>query len=302
MKLMTGTCVPMITPMAESGAVDYESLARLTEHLIVRGCSALYPCGTTGEVINLTKEERKRIIRTVVDIANGRVPVFAQVGGVTTQESLELAVDACEAGADGIGILTPTYYPLDDEELFRYYAELAHSVPKELPVYLYGIPGLAVNRLSAALVERIAASCENVLGIKYSVSDILTLMSFKNVRNGQFRVLVSPAQMLLPALAIGVDGIVSGNCNLFIEDINRMFQLFQKKEMEECRILQRRLELLAGALSQKEAAKCKALLCRKGIIASDAMRKPQAGLDETEKRELFSFVDEHYQSYSYIPE
>lgn len=300
MKTMTGVCVPMITPMTESEAVDLDSLARLTEHLISRGCSALYPCGTTGEVMNLTMEERKEIVRTVVGTARGRVPVFAQIGGLPTRHSACLASDACLAGADGIGILTPIYYPLNDNELLAYYVELARTVPEDFPVYIYGIPGLAVNRLSAPLVERIADTCGNIIGIKYSVSDMLTLMSFKNIKNSRFRVLVSPAQMLLPALAIGVDGIVSGNCNLFIEDINEMLRLFEKKEIEKCRILQKHLTLLAEATADKEAAKCKALLCRAGIIKSDAMRGPQSKLSESEKKELFSFVDGNYGSYKYF--
>lgn len=291
MKTMTGTCVPMITPMTESEAVDFDSLAGLTEYLAGCGCTALYPCGTTGEVMNLTLEERRKIVRTVVDAARGRIPVFAQVGGLSTSESAGLAMDAHAAGADGIGILTPTYYPLGDEELFDYYVRVAGSVPKDFPVYIYGIPGLAVNRLSAPLVEKIADACENIIGIKYSVSDILTLMSFKRIRNNRFRVLVSPAQMLLPALAIGVDGIVSGNCNVFAEDINEMFRLFKEKEIEKCRALQGRLTLLAEAMADKEAAKCKALLCRRGIIKSDAMRSPQKKLSESEKNELFSVVD-----------
>ncbi len=292
MKTMSGTCVPMITPMTESEDVDFDSLERLTEYLTGCGCSALYPCGTTGEVVNLTLDERRRIVRTVVDAARGRIPVFAQVGGLPTRDSARLAMDAWHAGADGIGILTPTYYPLDDREMLDYYIRVAGSVPKDFPVYIYGIPGMAVNRLSPSLVEKIADACENIIGIKYSVSDILTLMSFKRIRNNCFRVLVSPAQMLLPALAIGADGIVSGNCNVFSEDINEMFRLFKEKETAKCRALQERLSLIAEAMADKEAAKCKALLCRKGVIKSDAMRGPQRKLNEAEKNELFSFVDE----------
>lgn len=299
MKSMTGACVPMITPMARSGAVDYDSVESLANHLIKRGCSALYPCGTTGEVMNLTKEERKNIVRRVIAASCGRVPVFAQVGGLATADSVELAVDSCNAGADGIGILTPTYYPLSDHELFRYYVTVSRSVPEDFPVYLYGIPGLAVNRLSIALVEKIAGACKNIVGIKYSVSDILTLMSFKNIQEGRFQVLAAPVQILLPALAVGIEGIVSGNCNIFVEDINRMFALFREKEIEECRRLQGRLTLLAGVTADKEAAKCKALLCRIGVIASDAMRSPQMGLEEPEKEELFSLIDNNYASYSF---
>lgn len=299
MKRMTGVCVPMVTPMDDQGNLDLESTVTLTNHLIERGVSALYPCGTTGEVKNLTPEERKAFAECVVKTADGRVPVFVQVGGETTEVTADLARHAYECGADGLGMLTPTYYPLTDEELLDYYITCTHVVPEDFPIYLYGIPFLAVNRLSPALVARIAETCPNVKGIKYSVGDVLTLMSFAEIRNHTFDVLVAPVQMLLPALAAGMCGTVSGMCNVIPEDLNKMFALYAEGKIDECRELQVRVKKIANMFAAKEAAKCKAMLKRAGVLQSDTMRLPQKALSDAERTELFAFMDKEYPSYSF---
>ena len=295
---MKGICVPMITPMQEDGSVDYASLVSLTDHLLNRGVDALYPCGTTGEVSNLTIEERETITETVVSAAAGRVPVFAQVGGRITADAIRLARHAAAAGADGLGLLTPTYYRLTDEELYSYYKAVADSVP-DTAIYMYGIPFCAANELSADLVDRIAQDCPNILGIKYSVGDVLKLAEFTRVRGGDFDVLVAPAQLLLPALAIGVKGIVSGNNHIYIEAIAQLIRTFSSGDIESCRAQQTRLAGLSALLADKEIAKCKAFLKRAGVIASDAMRLPQTGLSDAQKEELFRVIDAQYPEYAF---
>ena len=228
-----------------------------------------------------------------------RVPVFIQAGGNTTAEAIRLSRHAHNIGASGLGMLTPTYYPLSPDELINFYVAVSHSVPADFPVYVYGIPGCAINRFTPAILEKIAEKCPNILGIKYSVDEILTLMAFRRIRNGTFAVMVAPVQMLLPALSIGCEGVVSGNCNVFIEDLNTMFAAFEKGDLAACRIIQERLSKLAEALSVKEIAKCKALLKRAGVLASDALRLPQEGLNSVEREELFSFVENNYAAYSY---
>jgi 4-hydroxy-tetrahydrodipicolinate synthase len=299
MKKLCGVIAPMITPMTDKGEVDYGSMENLTTHLISRGVSALYPCGTTGEVNNLTIEEREKLAEVVCKAAGGKVPVFVQAGGTTTAVAVRLAKHALKHGADGVGMLTPMYYPLSDEELFEFYTTVSRSVPSDFPIYLYGIPGCAVNRIGPVLLEKIADTCPNVQGIKYSVDEILTLMAFHRVRNGTFSVMVAPVQMLLPALSIGCEGVVSGNCNVFVEDLAAMFAVFEEGDIKKCRVIQERLAVLAAELSTKEAAKCKALLKRAGILTSDAMRSPQKGLNNTERKELFAFVEKNYTAYKF---
>lgn len=284
---MKGVCVPMVTPMTEEEDVDYNSLENLTEYLIKEGADTLYPCGTTGETIYLTPEERIKVVRTTIKAANHKVPVFAQVGGCNTRISRQLAEEAISDGADGLGILTPIYYHMSEDEMFRYYSDILAVVPENVPVYLYGIPFCAANQLSFETVSGIAESFPNVRGIKYSVGDVLTLMQFMKIRNGSFHVLVAPAQMLLPALAAGVNGIVSGTCNIFASEIKDLMKTFESGDIKKCQNLQKKVGELATLIAVKEVQCCKSVLVKRKVIRSDNVRSPRIRLTEAEKTELF---------------
>ena len=80
MQKLYGTVVPIVTPLTEDDKIDVQSLKNLVDHCIDNGLQCLYPCGTTGEMMYLTVEERKLVAETVVNHTNKRVPVFVQVG------------------------------------------------------------------------------------------------------------------------------------------------------------------------------------------------------------------------------
>lgn len=101
MKKLYGVTVAMITPFTEEGNVDVKALEKLTEMLISRGVNCLYPCGTTGEMVHLSEEERKTVAETVIRAASGRANVFIHCGAMTQKETENLVKHAYEAGADG---------------------------------------------------------------------------------------------------------------------------------------------------------------------------------------------------------
>ena len=133
MKRMRGTVVPIVTPLTEEDTVDDESLMRLTDHVINSGMQGLYPCGTTGEMMYLTVEERKHVAEVTVRHAAGRIPVFVHTGAWNLKDTLELSRHAQQIGADGIGVVTPSFYRLSSRELVDFYVSVAGSVPVDFP-------------------------------------------------------------------------------------------------------------------------------------------------------------------------
>lgn len=291
MKKLYGVVTPIITPLMEDGHVDYRSLGNLTTSLIGRGSDCIYACGTTGGVTYLSIEERQKILETIWTASAGRALVYAQVGGTTLANSLKLAEHAVKLGVDGLGILTPTYYPLSDEELEDYYVTISQAVPEDMPIYIYAIPGLAVNDVSVALVERIAERCPNIVGIKYSVNDIIKLYAFRQIRNGEFSVMVAPLEMAYAAFSIGCDGIVSGTCHVFTEKIKEMYVAYKDGDLDTARELQSELLRYAPLVREKEMAKCTAYLCHEGVIATDTMRAPMKQVSAEDKDVLFSGME-----------
>lgn len=285
MKKMYGVNTPISCPMTESQEVDYESLKSLCEYLIEKGVDGLYPNGSTGEMCYLTKEERKKVLECVIEASAGRVQVFSMVGALTTADTIELARHAEDAGADGIGVVTPYYFKLDQEELFQYFVDVANSVSPEFSIYLYGIPQLAVNDITPELAERIAAECPNVVGIKYSYPDMPRLLQFMNVRGGDFSVLAGPDDLFFAHLASGGDGTISGNSNVIPEHYVAIYDAFKKGDYETARKLQQKVNKMIAYISgPNNMSRYKVGLKHRGIIKSATVRKPLREITKDEEK------------------
>lgn len=287
MKKLYGTVVPIITPFDENDELDIDSLKRLTEYIAESGLQCIYPCGTTGEMCLLSKEERKKVVETVVEQNHRRLPVFAQVGAVTEKETIELAKHAVEAGCDGIGVVTPIYFKLSDRGLVDFYTHVANSVPSDFPVYLYGIPQNAVNDISVNVAKETAARCKNIVGIKYSYPDMTRLQNFMLVRDETFSVLVGPDHLFQAVAAAGGDGVVSGNAMIIPEHYGAIWMALQEKDYEKARKIQRRTNVLNEVLCRiNNISAYKVMLKEKGIIRNTAMRSPMEHLTEEEAETL----------------
>ncbi|WP_208587737.1 dihydrodipicolinate synthase family protein [Gracilibacillus suaedae] len=238
MKKLFGVTTAMVTPMNEDGTVNLEETEKLTNFLIEKGVDCLYPLGTTGEMFKLTLNERKQIAETVINTAKKRVNVFIHAGAMHTSDTLDLAMHAHKAGADGVGVVTPAFFTVSDLEIENYYATIAKQLPGDFPIYLYSIPQLSGNKLSIEVVTRLAEQFPNIVGIKYSYPDFITLKDYTKVRSGEFSVLTGADKLFLPALAMGCDGVVSGVSGVFPEPFVKLYQHYQHNQIEKTREIQ----------------------------------------------------------------
>lgn len=293
MQKLFGTVVPMITPLTEEDGIDVESLKRLADHCIDGGLQCLYPCGTTGEMMYLTVEERKLAAETVVKHAAGRVPVFVHVGAWNLKDTIDLAQHAVSIGADGIGVVTPAFYQLSDKGIADFYISVAKSIPKDFPMYLYGIKQNAINDLSTETCEMVAAECSNVIGAKYSFPDMTRLQDLMTVKDGEFSVLVGPDHLFQALVAVGGDGVVSGNAMCIPEHYAGIWDALQKKDMELATKLQRRTNILNTAMCEiNNIAAYKVILKDEGVISTTKMRRPMENLTASQEEALLSKIKE----------
>lgn len=283
MKKLFGTVVPIITPFTEEDRIDVESLNNLTEYVIEGGLQCLYPCGTTGEMLLLNPDERMMVLETVLKKTAGRIPVFAQVGAMTLKDTTALARHAVSAGADGIGVVTPSYFKLSDDGLVDYYTAVARSVPEDFPVYLYAIPQNAVNDINRSAADRIAAACKNVVGIKYSFPDITRIQEFMTINGGDFSVLVGPDHLFHAVCAVGGDGTVSGNAMILREHYAALWNAIKSGDNKLSAKIQRRTNMLNNILCRKNNISAyKSILRKEGVIRSAHMRAPMETLSDNE--------------------
>ena len=242
MKLLKGVVTPMVTPFLENEDVDFATLGKLTSKLIDSGVHGLFPCGTTGEGHLLSLEERKRIAEAVVKESASRVPVFIQAGAMSLRDTMELCQHALSIGADGVGVVTPSYYQLSQQAITDYYGAIAKELPDDFPIYLYSIPDNALNDILPDTARALAEKFRNIAGIKYSGDDFVRLVAYTGIRNGDFSVFAGNDRAFAAVLAAGCDGTVSGLSNLFADLIVSVYSAFMNNEIEKAIINQKKVQ------------------------------------------------------------
>ncbi len=282
MKKLFGVITAMTTPFDDSGAIDYSALEKQTDFLIEKGVDCLYPCGTTGEMYLCSAQEREKIAETVVNRAAGRVTVFIHVGAMTQDETIRLARHAQAIGADGIGVVTPSYFTVHDRAMVEYYKAVCQSVSADYPVYAYAIPQLAHNGLSCEVLDQICKACPNLVGIKYSFADMGQLLKYQRVNNGNFSVVFGADHLFLPALTMGCDGTVSGCSGPFPEAFVEVYKQYRAGNMEAARKAQNKANDLVWLMKGgADMSIFKNILTMRGIPGGH-VRKPLLDLKEDE--------------------
>ena len=163
MKEIKGIIVPILTPMQADESVCYEELVRQIERMINAGMHGIFVFGTNGEGYILSYEEKCKILETTVRTVNGRVPVYAGTGCISTAETIRLSRQAKELGADVLSIITPSFAAASQQELQRHYETVAEAV--DLPILLYNIPARTGNALAPDTVQALSR-VKNIVGAK----------------------------------------------------------------------------------------------------------------------------------------
>ena len=287
MKKMKGVITAMTTPFDEHDQVDVKALEEQVDFLIEKGVNCLYPCGTTGEMFNMTPEERELVAETVFRRAAGRVTVYIHVGAMTLKETVRLAQHAEKLGVDGIGVVTPGFFGIKDKAMIRYYQQVSASVSPDFPIYLYAIPQCAANDLQPEVVAELIKTCPNIIGIKYSYADMIRLKNYLNLNDGNFSVLFGPDRLFLPAMAMGCDGTVSGCSGPMPEHFVNVYRAYLSGDMETARKEQKIANEIFEILQiGADMGIFKAALQLRGLTGGH-MRAPLIDLDEEEKQTLF---------------
>lgn len=183
--MIQGSIIALVTPMDESGAVDWASLKKLVEFHIEQGSDALVAVGTTGESATLDEDEHCDVIKAVVDYVEGRIPVIAGTGSNSTSEAINLTRRAKEAGADACLIVTPYYNKPTQEGLYLHHKAISESV--DIPQILYNVPGRTACDMLPATVGRLA-KLDNIVGVKEATGDLGRVKAIRDLVGPDFAI------------------------------------------------------------------------------------------------------------------
>ncbi|HEY1649856.1 MAG TPA: dihydrodipicolinate synthase family protein [Terracidiphilus sp.] len=234
-----GIVCALVTPFQEDESIDYGAWKSVIEYQIWSGIDGFFAVGTGGEFYALTEAERREAASFVIGAVGGRIPIYAQVGAVTTRESVALARHAEGEGADYLVVITPYYIRPTDDEIVRHYQEICDSV--KAPVFAYNIPGRTGVALTAAVVRRIAESQPNFIGLKDSSGKIGQVSDWIELGLSVF---MGSDNLIYPALELGCAGAVAVCANVAPKLFVQLFQAWKNGDSAEAS----RLQALAAEL------------------------------------------------------
>ena len=133
-----GVIPAVLTVFDQEENIDEVGMRQLISHLIHKGVHGLYLTGSTGEGFTMSPEERMQVVEIVMDEVAGRVPVVVHVGAIGTKLSIELAKHAERVGADGISSVPPFYWRFSEDQIVKYYEDIARAT--SLPMIVYNVP------------------------------------------------------------------------------------------------------------------------------------------------------------------
>jgi 4-hydroxy-tetrahydrodipicolinate synthase len=203
---LQGCFTAIVTPFTADGQVDYQSLKNIVNWQIESGISGLVPCGTTGESVVLNMDEYRRVVSTVVETVNGRIPVIAGAGGNNTANVIEIARLVKEAGADYILSVCPYYNKPTQEGLYQHFKAVSES--SELALVLYNVPGrTSVNMLPETTLR--LAELDNIAAVKEASANLVQIMEIIKHKPNDFNILSGDDQLAMHLVASGGNGVIS---------------------------------------------------------------------------------------------
>ena len=220
----------------DDGSVSPERTREFTRYLIYKGVKGLYVCGSSGECIYQSKEERKLILESVMQEAKGKITIIAHVGCNNTADSMELAAHAESVGADAIASIPPIYFHLPDYAIAEYWNDISSAAPNT-DFIIYNIPQLAGVALSMPLYQEMLKN-PRVIGVKNSSMPIQDIQMFKDVRGDDCVVFNGPDEQLAGGLAIGADGGIGGTYAAMPELYLKIKELVDAGETGKARMIQ----------------------------------------------------------------
>tara|TARA_Y100000996_G_scaffold39713_1_gene27573 strand:- start:253 stop:1140 length:888 start_codon:yes stop_codon:yes gene_type:complete len=287
MQVLQGSLVALVTPLLKNGDVDYESLSSLLDWHIANETDGIVSVGTTGESATLNVKEHIEVIDYSVKYVQNRIPVIAGTGANSTDEAIELSLEAKLKGADYVLLVTPYYNKPNQKGLLAHYEKIANNV--DIKQILYNVPSRTACDLKPETVS-ILSEHKNIVGLKEAVDDIERIKELVKISNNSydFAILSGDDPTFMNALIEGAHGVISVAANVIPKSISQICKLIREDNIVEAKKLNEFNNNIYRLLFvESNPIPVKWMLTKMGMI-ENSIRLPLIELDETYHDEILS--------------
>lgn len=283
---MRGCGTALVTPFRKDGSIDDECFRKLVERQVKNGVKILIPCGTTGEAVTMSEEEKLHVIRMTIEVAHKlKAKVVAGTGSNNTAATIEFTRKARELGADGALVVAPYYNKPTQEGMFAHFGEIAKSV-KKFPIMLYNVPSRTSSNISSETTLRLANEFENIVAIKEASGNFSQIMEICANRPKNFAVFSGDDATALPLISIGADGLVSVCSNELPKETSAMVEKALAGAWTAARKIHYKiLPLMEANFIEASPAPCKFVMKEMKLLEEN-LRLPLVPVTEPTRKKL----------------
>ena len=282
--MFTGSLVATVTPMKD-GALDEESLRSLLRMHAEEGTAGIVPAGCTGEAATLSSEERLRMLSVCLDEVGDTVPIIPGTGSNSTTETLHLTRAAAAAGAHGALIITPYYNKPTPEGMYLHYREVALEV--DIPIILYNVPSRTGVNMLPETVARLS-ELENIVAIKEASGSVDQISEIAELCD--ITILSGDDPLTLPMMSVGAAGVVSVVANVLPRMVAEMVAAYPAHPARALELHHALRPISKALFFETSPGPIKYAMAQLGLIATDELRPPLAGVTEDTKRRMSATI------------
>ncbi len=264
----------------DNGDVSAERTANFAKYLLEKGVKGLYVCGSSGECIYQSKEERKIILESVMEAVGGKMTIIAHVACNNTRDSMELAAHAESLGVDAIASIPPIYFRLPEDSIAKYWNDISSAAPNT-DFIIYNIPQLAGVALTMPLFKKMLEN-PRVIGVKNSSMPVQDIQMFRMEGGDDCIIFNGPDEQFISGRIIGAGGGIGGTYAVMPELFLKADELLKEGKIAEANEIQHAIDKIIYAMC---SCKCNMYAAAKQILRENgvecgSVRPPLAEITE----------------------
>ncbi|MDR1334339.1 MAG: 4-hydroxy-tetrahydrodipicolinate synthase [Holosporaceae bacterium] len=267
--MLNGYIAAAVTPF-KNGKVDFRAFEKYMYYLIGSGISGVVVCGSTGESLSLSDEEKIELIKTAAAVNRGKIKLISGAIYPTTEGCLEFIGKAKEY-VDNFLCTCPFYIRPSQQQIYNFFKQLNDSTSRGIIVY--NNPSRVGVDLGFEVFQKLS-ELKNIVAVKECSSDLSRFSAWRLSIKKKFNFLTGNDETACAALAMGAEGVISVSANVAPELCCRMYNAFRQNNFEGFSVLRDTLTPLHDLMfAESSPASVKYALSKLGFISNE-LRAP----------------------------
>lgn len=284
-----GTGVALVTPFKSDLSVDHDALINIVNYNIDNGTDYLVICGTTGESVTITKQEKQDVIATISKANNGRLPLVLGIGGNNTAQVIDEIKSTDLQHIDAILSVSPYYSKPTQEGIYQHFKAISEASP--IDIILYNVPGRTSKNMEPETTLRLANDFKNVIGVKEAGNNVAQYLELIKNKPEEFLIISGDDDLALGVVLAGGAGVISVIGQAFPKEFSNMIRLGLKGNAKEAYKLHFKLmDVIGYIFEENNPAGIKAVFEALNLCA-DTVRLPVVPASNELKEKIQGFVN-----------